>query len=107
MIAILMALDLMQQIDLFLHYSWPNCKERRGREPQDSAVTKMENTRMVMEVITVTYRDGVVGAVSFDTEKGLGSFKYDPGFIKKARYLKYRAFLFEKSARAAISRKSS
>lgn len=38
---------------------------------------------MVMEVITITYQDCVVGAVSFDTEKGLGSFEYDPGFIKK------------------------
>ncbi|AVW96063.1 toxin HipA [Vibrio parahaemolyticus] len=38
---------------------------------------------MVMEVITITYQDNVVGAVSFDTEKGLGSFEYDPGFIKK------------------------
>ena len=37
---------------------------------------------MVMEVITVTYQDDVVGAVSFDTEKGLGAFEYDPGFIK-------------------------
>ena len=38
---------------------------------------------MVMEVITITYQDDVVGAVSFDTEKGLGSFEYAPGFIKK------------------------
>lgn len=38
---------------------------------------------MVMEVITITYQNNVVGAVSFDTEKGLGSFEYDPGFIKK------------------------
>lgn len=38
---------------------------------------------MVMEVTTITYQDDVVGAVSFDTEKGLGSFEYDPGFIKK------------------------
>lgn len=38
---------------------------------------------MVMEAITITYQDDVVGAVSFDTEKGLGSFEYDPGFIKK------------------------
>ncbi len=38
---------------------------------------------MVMEVIKITYQDDVVGAVSFDTEKGLGSFEYDPGFIKK------------------------
>ena len=36
-----------------------------------------------MEAITITYQDDVVGAVSFDTEKGLGSFEYDPGFIKK------------------------
>ncbi|WP_368411534.1 type II toxin-antitoxin system HipA family toxin [Alteromonas sp. 1_MG-2023] len=36
-----------------------------------------------MEVITITYQDDVVGAVSFDTEKGLGSFEYDPGFIIK------------------------
>lgn len=35
-----------------------------------------------MEVITTTYQDDVVGAVSFDTEKGLGSFEYDPGFVK-------------------------
>ncbi len=39
---------------------------------------------MVMEVITITYQDDVVGAVSFDTEKGLGAFEYDPGFIKKS-----------------------
>lgn len=39
---------------------------------------------MVMEVITIRYQDDVVGAVSFDTEKGLGSFEYDPGFIKKS-----------------------
>ncbi|MBU2964080.1 type II toxin-antitoxin system HipA family toxin [Amphritea sp. 2_MG-2023] len=38
---------------------------------------------MVMEVLTITYQDDVVGAVSFDTEKGLGAFEYDPGFIKK------------------------
>ena len=38
---------------------------------------------MVMEVITITYQDHDVGAVSFDTEKGLGSFEYDPDFIKK------------------------
>ena len=37
-----------------------------------------------MEVITIRYQDDVVGAVSFDTEKGLGSFEYDPGFIKKS-----------------------
>ncbi|EHT4940623.1 putative DNA-binding transcriptional regulator [Vibrio vulnificus] len=38
---------------------------------------------MVMEVITITYQDELVGAVSFDTEKGLGSFEYDPSFVKK------------------------
>ncbi|EJL6390943.1 type II toxin-antitoxin system HipA family toxin [Vibrio vulnificus] len=38
---------------------------------------------MVMEVITITYQGDLVGAVSFDTEKGLGSFEYDPGFVKK------------------------
>ncbi|WP_417228395.1 type II toxin-antitoxin system HipA family toxin [Amphritea sp.] len=38
---------------------------------------------MVMEVITITYQDDAVGAVSFDTKKGLGSFEYDPGFTKK------------------------
>ncbi|AUL96122.1 type II toxin-antitoxin system HipA family toxin [Vibrio vulnificus] len=37
---------------------------------------------MVMEVITITYQGDLVGAVSFDTEKGLGSFEYDPGFVK-------------------------
>ncbi|HFQ5195172.1 TPA: type II toxin-antitoxin system HipA family toxin [Vibrio vulnificus] len=38
---------------------------------------------MVMEVITITYQDDLVGAMSFDTEKGLGSFEYDPSFVKK------------------------
>ncbi|EIY8041330.1 type II toxin-antitoxin system HipA family toxin [Vibrio vulnificus] len=38
---------------------------------------------MVMEVITITYQGDLVGAVSFDTEKGLGSFEYDPSFVKK------------------------
>ncbi|WP_102795860.1 type II toxin-antitoxin system HipA family toxin [Bowmanella denitrificans] len=37
---------------------------------------------MVMEVIKITYQDDVVGAVSFDTEKGFGSFEYDPGFVR-------------------------
>jgi len=36
-----------------------------------------------MEVIKVDYQDNLVGAVSFDTKKGLGSFEYDPGFVKK------------------------
>ncbi|EJK2116053.1 type II toxin-antitoxin system HipA family toxin [Vibrio navarrensis] len=38
---------------------------------------------MVMEVITISYQGDLVGAVSFDTEKGLGSFEYDPSFVKK------------------------
>ncbi|EGQ9972861.1 type II toxin-antitoxin system HipA family toxin [Vibrio vulnificus] len=38
---------------------------------------------MVMEVITITYQGDLVGAVSFDTKKGLGSFEYDPSFVKK------------------------
>ena len=38
---------------------------------------------MVMEVITITYQEDAVGAVSFDPEKGLGSFEYEPGFVKK------------------------
>ncbi|MGR2965244.1 HipA N-terminal domain-containing protein [Vibrio vulnificus] len=38
---------------------------------------------MVMEVITITCQGDLVGAVSFDTEKGLGSFEYDPSFVKK------------------------
>ena len=37
---------------------------------------------MVMEVIKISYQDDVVGAVSFDTEKGFGAFEYDPGFVK-------------------------
>ncbi|ELP1876616.1 type II toxin-antitoxin system HipA family toxin [Vibrio vulnificus] len=37
---------------------------------------------MVMEVITITYQGDLVGALSFDTEKGLGSFEYDPSFVK-------------------------
>ncbi|MEI7345198.1 type II toxin-antitoxin system HipA family toxin [Dickeya chrysanthemi] len=37
---------------------------------------------MVMEVIKITYQDDVVGAVSFDTEKGIGAFEYDPSFVK-------------------------
>lgn len=37
---------------------------------------------MVMDVIKITYQDYLVGAVSFDSEKGLGSFEYDSNFIK-------------------------
>jgi serine/threonine-protein kinase HipA len=36
-----------------------------------------------MEVIRITYQEGLVGAVSFDTEKGTGAFEYDPSFVKK------------------------
>lgn len=38
---------------------------------------------MVMEVINITYQDDKVGAVSFDTDKGIGAFEYDPSFVKK------------------------
>lgn len=38
---------------------------------------------MVMEAIKIIYQDHEVGAVSFDTEKGLGAFEYAPGFVKK------------------------
>ena len=38
---------------------------------------------MVMEVIKISYQSEEVGAVSFDTEKGIGAFEYAPGFIKK------------------------
>lgn len=38
---------------------------------------------MVMEVIKIHYQDDVVGAVSFDPEKGIGAFEYDPSFITK------------------------
>ncbi|MDR5612053.1 MAG: HipA N-terminal domain-containing protein [Arsenophonus sp.] len=38
---------------------------------------------MVMEVINVTYKQHAVGAVSFDTSKGLGFFEYDTSFIKQ------------------------
>ena len=37
---------------------------------------------MVMEALIVTYQEKNVGAVSFDTEKGIGAFEYDPSFIK-------------------------
>lgn len=35
-----------------------------------------------MEVITITYQNDVIGAVSFDTEKGLASFEYAQDFVK-------------------------
>ncbi len=38
---------------------------------------------MVNEVINVNYEGGVVGAVSFDTDTGIGAFEYDSTFIKK------------------------
>lgn len=38
---------------------------------------------MVMEAIKVIYQDEIAGAVSFDTNKGLGAFEYDPDFINK------------------------
>ncbi|WP_024873396.1 type II toxin-antitoxin system HipA family toxin [Tolumonas lignilytica] len=38
---------------------------------------------MVMEVINVTYQQYEVGAVSFDTETGVGAFEYEPGFIRQ------------------------
>lgn len=38
---------------------------------------------MVMEVLNITYQAHDVGAVSFDSDKGVGAFEYDPGFIKK------------------------
>ncbi|MES9905004.1 MAG: type II toxin-antitoxin system HipA family toxin [Sedimenticola sp.] len=38
---------------------------------------------MVMEVLKVNYRDLDVGAVSFDTDSGIGAFEYNPSFIAK------------------------
>ena len=38
---------------------------------------------MVKQVINVNYDDDRVGAVSFDTDTGLGAFEYDRSFIKK------------------------
>jgi serine/threonine-protein kinase HipA len=37
---------------------------------------------MVMDVATVRYGERAVGAVSFDTQLGIGSFQFDPEFIK-------------------------
>lgn len=37
---------------------------------------------MVMEVINVRFKQHEVGAVSFDTQTGLGAFEYAPSFIK-------------------------
>lgn len=36
---------------------------------------------MVMDVVTVKYKEHDVGAVSFNTETGLGSFEFEPHFI--------------------------
>jgi serine/threonine-protein kinase HipA len=39
---------------------------------------------MVMEVIKITYQEhDEVGAVSFDSDKGMGAFEYDPSFVTK------------------------
>ncbi|MEH6550157.1 MAG: type II toxin-antitoxin system HipA family toxin [Pseudomonadales bacterium] len=38
---------------------------------------------MVKQVINVNYDDDLVGAVSFDTDTGIGAFEYDRKFIKK------------------------
>lgn len=37
---------------------------------------------MVMEVVTVKYREHDIGAVSFNTETGIGSFEFQPRFIR-------------------------
>jgi len=37
---------------------------------------------MVMDVVSVKYREGDVGAVSFNTETGIGSFEFEPRFIE-------------------------
>ena len=37
---------------------------------------------MVMDVASVKYKEQDVGAVSFDTETGLGSFEFEPRFIE-------------------------
>jgi len=38
---------------------------------------------MVMEVVNVSYNNHAVGAVSFDSSKGIGAFEYEPSFIKQ------------------------
>ncbi|GGC84684.1 type II toxin-antitoxin system HipA family toxin [Vreelandella lutescens] len=38
---------------------------------------------MVMEVVKVNYQGQLVGAVSFDSQRGEGAFEYDSAFIKK------------------------
>lgn len=37
---------------------------------------------MVMEVVDVNYLERYVGAVSFDTDTGIGAFEYDASFVK-------------------------
>lgn len=37
---------------------------------------------MVMDVVGVEYRDREVGAVSYDSDKGIGFFEYAPSFMK-------------------------
>ena len=37
---------------------------------------------MVMEVVNIKYKEHDVGAVSFDSDKGYGSFEYAPSFIE-------------------------
>ncbi len=39
---------------------------------------------MVMEALSVFYHGDEVGAVSFDTNSGIGAFEYAPGFVKQA-----------------------
>jgi hypothetical protein len=84
-----MALDLTQQIDLFLpkqEISPLKLAKLQGKKRQRASgqrSKKDEETPEEMEVITIKYQDDVVGAVSFDTEIGLGSFEYDPSFVKK------------------------
>ncbi len=36
-----------------------------------------------MEVVNILYQGDTVGAVSFDTDTGLGAFQYAPSFVKK------------------------
>jgi len=37
---------------------------------------------MVKDVVSVKYKEHDVGAVSFNTETGIGSFEFEPRFIK-------------------------
>ena len=38
---------------------------------------------MVRQVVNVNYHDDLVGAVSFDTDTGMGAFEYDGKFVRK------------------------